>query len=173
MDRTSVNDVIFVAVLEGAANLSGEFPGDAFAEAAVGDDVVEHLAAIYEFEDHVVVGGLDDELAHAADVRVEEEHREGGLADGADFLRGILRCLFGKKRGGGRVGGVAAAAWARDDFDSKLEIWELSRRVVEGGRLEGDRSSKREIRITFSPVWLWVASLTLPMLPAPRVFVIV
>jgi len=35
MDRTSVNDVIFVAVLEGATNLSCKFPGDAFAEAAV------------------------------------------------------------------------------------------------------------------------------------------
>jgi hypothetical protein len=91
----------------------------------VGDDIVEHLATIYEFEDHVVVGGLDDELAHATDVRVEEEHRKGSLADSADFLRGILRCLFCKKRGRGCVWGVATAAWARDDFDSQLEIWEI------------------------------------------------
>jgi hypothetical protein len=133
MDRTSVNDVVPVAVLERAANLSGEFAGDAFAEAAMGDDVVEHLAAIHEFEDHVVVCRLDDELAHAADVRMEEEHREGGLADGADFLRGILRGLFCEKGGGGRVGGVAAAAWARDDFDSELEIWEMS-----GGEEDGE-----------------------------------
>lgn len=132
IDHTSVNDVIFVAVLEGAPNLSCKFPGDAFAEAAMGDDIVEHLAAIYEFEDHVVVGRLDDELAHATDVRVEEEHRKGGLADGADFLRSILRCLFCKKRGSGCVGGVATAAWTRDDFDSKLEIWEMSRKVVGG-----------------------------------------
>jgi len=126
-----VNDVIFVAVLEGAPNLSCKFPSDAFAEAAVGNYIVEHLAAIYEFEDHVVVGGLDDELSHATDVRMEEEHRKGRLADGADFLRSILRCLFCKKGCGGRVGGVVTAAWTRDDFDSKLEIWELSRKVVE------------------------------------------
>ena len=85
-----MNDVVFVAVLEGATNLSCKFPGDAFAEAAVGNDVVKHLTAIYKFEDHVVIGGLDDEFAHAADVWMEEEHREGGLTDGADFLRGIL-----------------------------------------------------------------------------------
>ena len=117
-----MNDVVFVTVLEGATDLSGEFPGDALAEAAVGDDVVEHLTTVYEFKDHVVVGGLDDELAHATDVRVVEEHREGGLADCADFLRGILGGLFGKKGGSGRVRGVAAAAWTGDDFDSKLEI---------------------------------------------------
>ena len=135
MDRTSVNDVIFMAVLEGAPNLSCEFPGDAFAETAVGNDIVEHLAAVYEFEDHIVVGGLDDELAHATDVGMEEEHRQGSLADGADFLRGILGCLFCKKRGSRRVGGVGTSAWARDDFDSKLEIWEiweLGRKVVGG-----------------------------------------
>lgn len=147
-----MNDIIFVAVLEGATNLSREFPGDAFAEAAVGDDVVEHLAAIYKFEDHVVVGGLDDELAHAADVRMEEEHREGSLADGADFLRGILGCLFCKKRGSRRVWGVAAAAWARDDFDSKLEIWEIEQEGSCRGRLEEIGSSNVEIVITFSPV---------------------
>ena len=130
IDRTSVNDVIFVAVLEGAPNLSCKFPSDTFAEAAVGDDIIEHLATIYEFEDHVVVGGLDDELAHATDVGMEEEHRKGSLADGADFLRGILRSLFCKKGCGGGMRGVATAAWARDDFDSKLEIWELSREVV-------------------------------------------
>jgi hypothetical protein len=90
MDHTSVNDVIFVAVFEGAPNLSCKFPGDTFTEAAMGDDVVEHLAAIYEFEDHIVIGGLDDELAHATDVRMEEEHRESSLADSADLLRGIL-----------------------------------------------------------------------------------
>jgi len=168
-----VNDVIFVAVLKGAPNLSCKFPGNAFAEAAVGDDIVEHLTTIYEFEDHVVVGGLDDELAHATDVRVKEEHRKGSLADGADFLRGILRGLFCKKRGSGCMRGVATSAWARDDFDSQLEIWEFEQESSWKGRLEEIESSKVEIRITFSPVLLWVASLTLPMLPAPRVFVIV
>ena len=50
--------------------------------------------------------------------------------------------------------GVAAAAWARDDFDSKLEIWEIEQEGSWSGGLEEIGSSKVEIMVTFSPVWL-------------------
>lgn len=65
------------------------------------DDIVEHLATIDILEDHVVVVLVNNHLAHATDVGVVEKHRQGGLPERADLLRGILGCLFG---GGLRVG---------------------------------------------------------------------
>jgi len=88
--RTSVGDVVLVTVVDGTGDLPGKLSGDALPEAAVADDVVEHLAAVDILKDHVVVVLVDDHLPHAADVGVVEEHGEGGLSERADLLGGVL-----------------------------------------------------------------------------------
>lgn len=112
-----MDDVVLVAVVDGAGDLPGKLSGDALAEAAVADDVVEHLAAVDILEDHVVVVLVDDHLAHAADVRVVEEHGEGGLSEGTGLLGGVLCGLL---RGGVREGGMEGGVDAGEDFDGKL-----------------------------------------------------
>jgi len=56
----------------------------------VTDDVVEHLTTVDIFEYHVVMMLMDDHLTHAADVRVMEEHGEGGLTESAYFFGSIF-----------------------------------------------------------------------------------
>lgn len=50
------------------------------------DDIVEHLAAVDKLEDDVVVVWLGNNLAGATDVRMEENHGQSGLSDGANLL---------------------------------------------------------------------------------------
>ena len=69
-----MHDVVLVAVVERATNLPRELARNPFAEAAMADDVVEHLASADILEDHVIVVLVNDHLPHAADVRVVEEH---------------------------------------------------------------------------------------------------
>jgi hypothetical protein len=63
----------------------------------VRDDVVEHLAAVDVFKDHVVVMRIDEHGFHAADVRVMEEEDDGGFADGASLLGQVLGVRFGEE----------------------------------------------------------------------------
>ena len=117
-----MDDVVLVAVVERTADLPGELAGDAFPEAAVADDVVEHLATADILEHHVVVVLVYDHLAHATDVRVVKKHRQGSFSQRPNLLRGILGGLL---RGGLRIrrrcdaaGGRRGDAW--EDLDSKL-----------------------------------------------------
>jgi len=85
-----VDDVVLVALVDGTGDLAGKLSGDALTEAAMANNVIEHLAAVDILKDHVVVVLVDDHLSHAADVGVVEEHGEGGLAESADLLGGVL-----------------------------------------------------------------------------------
>lgn len=96
-----MHDVIPMAIIQRTANLPRKFARDAFPQAAVGDNVIEHLPAVDVLEDHVVVVLVDDHLAHAADIWVVEEEGEGGFAEGARFFRGVAGGLFGEAFGGG------------------------------------------------------------------------
>ena len=85
----------------------------------MGDDVVEHLSTVDEFEHHVVVICVSDEFAHAADVRVVEQEGDCGFADGADFFGFVFLAEFGEFFGG--EGGVAMGFGVTgDDFDGAL-----------------------------------------------------
>lgn len=53
--RTAMDDVILMTIFECRADLASKLAGNTFTESAVADDVVEHLAAIDELEDDVVV----------------------------------------------------------------------------------------------------------------------
>ena len=70
-------DVVLVAILEHAPDLTHKLPRDIFPWATVADDIVQHLTTIDVFENHVVVVLMDDhlELPHATDVGVVEKHR--------------------------------------------------------------------------------------------------
>lgn len=69
-----MDDIVLVAVVDGASNLPGKLPGNAFPQPTVTNDVVEHLAAVDILGDHIIMMLVDDHLAHAADVGVVEEH---------------------------------------------------------------------------------------------------
>ena len=114
-----MHDVVLVAVVERAADLPRELARDALAQAAVADDVVEHLPAAHVLEDHVVVVLVHDHLSHAADVRVVEEHRQRGLAERPDLLRGVLVRLLLGGLGRGRDG-TRARSHAGEDLDREL-----------------------------------------------------
>ena len=98
-ERTSMHDVVLVAVVESAADLPCELARNALPEPSVADDVVEHLAPAHVLEDHVVVMLMRDHLAHAADVGVVQEHRQRRLAQSADLLRGVFGCLLRERLG--------------------------------------------------------------------------
>jgi len=85
-----MNDVVQMAILQSAPYLPRELPGDPFPQSTMADDVVEHLTTVNVFENHVVVVLVDNHFAHSADVGVIQEHGEGGLAEGSDFLGCVL-----------------------------------------------------------------------------------
>jgi hypothetical protein len=94
----------------------------------MGDDVVEHLTAVDELEDHVVVVWVGDELAHPANVRVVEKQGDRGFADRSDLL--VLVLLP-------ELLGLFCRAWflssgrgfvSRYDFDSTLNEISTTRR---------------------------------------------
>ena len=67
-------DIVLMAVLERASDLPRELPRHAFSQATVADNIVQHLAAIDIFEDHIVMMLVDDHLSHPTDVGVVEKH---------------------------------------------------------------------------------------------------
>jgi hypothetical protein len=135
-----MDDVIAVAVIQRRGNLPGKLAGYTFAQTTVRDDVVEHLPPIDILEDHVVVVLVDDHLAHAADVRVVQQHAQCCLPKCPRLLAGVL-------------GRRARRPWQY--FHSELE--------------KHEHKKMEQIFRTFSPVILWVANLTFPIEPAPRV----
>jgi hypothetical protein len=121
----------------------------------MGDDVVEHLSAVDIFEKHVpmVVGPHD--VLHAADIRMVEESDYRCLSRGS-YLFGTVGpfSLTGASVFLGRVSG--------DDLHGGLYTQWSAKTGLSPGR---QRAS-----LTCSPVSMFFASFTLPILPAPMVF---
>ena len=103
-----MNDIVQMAILEGAPNLTRKLACHPFSQTAVTNDVVEHLAAVDILSNHVVVVLVHDHLPHAANVRVVKEHGECGLAQRSNLLRGVLGRLLG-----GCFGRWGACRWVR------------------------------------------------------------
>jgi hypothetical protein len=116
----SVDDAVFMTVLERAANLTSELPSHSFPQSAVTDNVIQHLATVDVFENHVVVMLVDNHFPHAADIGMVEQHRERSLSHGSDLLRGLFRSRFCSRFGVGGVGMDSAWNSARKNFDSEL-----------------------------------------------------
>jgi hypothetical protein len=69
--RTAMNNAILVTVFQSRADLAGKFPCDSLAESAVAYYIVEHLPAIDELENDVMIVGLGDDLARPAYIRMK------------------------------------------------------------------------------------------------------
>jgi len=115
----SVDDAVPVAVVQGAGNLSSELARLLFLEAAVGDDVVEHLSTIDELEHHVPVEVCAHDILHAADVGMVQQTDNGSLSGGSDFF-GVI--------GSFAVGGalMLVLGLSRNDLDGGLLTLTLS-----------------------------------------------
>lgn len=85
-------NTVTVAVVESTGDLAGKLACLLFLEAAMRDDVVEHLAAIDKLEQHVPVVVGTDNVSHAADVGVVEQADNGSLSGGSDFF-GVVGAL--------------------------------------------------------------------------------
>ena len=81
-----MHNAIPVAVVEGTGDLSSELARLLFLQAAVRDDVVEHLTAIDKLKHHVPVEVRAHHILHAAYVRVVQQTDNGGLPGCADFF---------------------------------------------------------------------------------------
>lgn len=90
--EVTVDDAVSVAVVERAGDLAGELAGLLLLEAAMRDDVVEHLASIDKLEQHVPVVVCAHNISHAADVGVVEQADDGGFSGGSHLL-GVV-CSF-------------------------------------------------------------------------------
>ena len=121
----AVDDAVAVAVVEGAGDLAGKLAGLLLLEAAVGDDVVEHLTAIDILKHHVPVEVCADDILHAADVGVVQEADDGGLSGGADFLGVVGSLAIGS-------GLVLVLRLAGDDLDGGLEEVSKGRAQTKG-----------------------------------------
>ena len=93
--RTTVNDIIFMTVIQCTPNLPRKLPRHSLPESAMADDVVQHLPPVHVLENHIVVVLVDDHFAHAANIRMVKEHRKRSLTQRPDLLRRILRRLLG------------------------------------------------------------------------------
>lgn len=108
-----MDDAVPVAVVKGAGNLSSELARLLFLEAAVRDDVVEHLSTVDELEHHVPVEVCAHDILHAAYVGMVQQTDNGSLSGGSDFF-GVV--------GSFTVGGalVLVLGQSRDDLDGRL-----------------------------------------------------
>lgn len=108
-----MNNAVAMTVIQRAGDLSSELASLLFFEFAMRNNIVEHLATVDVFEQHVpMVGGAHD-VAHATDVRMVHETDDGGFTGGSDFLGAI---------GPFRLARTAmlfkGLSW--DDFDGRL-----------------------------------------------------
>lgn len=110
-----MHDAVPVTVIQGTGDLTSKFPGLLLLELAVRDDVVQHLASVDVFKQHIPVIGRADDIPHAADIRVVEEGNDGRFSRSPDFL-GAIRSF-----------GVSATAMfvdclSRNNLHSNLEV---------------------------------------------------
>jgi len=70
MIHTSVNNAVKMTIFQSRPYLPCKFPCYTFSQPSMTDYVVQHLPSINILEDHVVVVLMNDELSHAAYIRV-------------------------------------------------------------------------------------------------------
>ena len=61
----------------------------------MGYNIIEHLPAVYVFEQHIPVIVCSNDISQTADVRVIEEGDYGGFSCCADFLGLVCSFLVG------------------------------------------------------------------------------
>lgn len=95
-----MDNIIHVAILESASNLTRNFSCQALAKLTMGYDVVEQLDTILRmFKDEIVVVIIDQSLKHFADVWVMKQVDKSDFAKNAIFSCNVMRS---QARGNGR-----------------------------------------------------------------------
>lgn len=84
--QVTVHDAIPMAVIQRTCNLAGKLSGLLLLQFPMGDDIIEHLTAVDEFEQHIPVIIGPDHISHATDIRMIDETDDGGLAGRPNFL---------------------------------------------------------------------------------------
>lgn len=84
--QVTVDDTVPMTVVQGTGNLTTELSGLLFFQLAVGNNVVQHLAPVDVFEQHVpmVVGSND--ISHPTYIRMIDQADDGRLSSGSDFF---------------------------------------------------------------------------------------
>lgn len=130
--QITMNDAISVAIVKGACNLATEFASLLLLEAAMGDDVVKHLATVDIFEEHIPVVVGPEYVAHAANVRVVDKGNDGSLTGSTDFLRVVCSLpLLGRA--------VLISGLTRNYFHGDLESCQHTRNAKQPR--DGDEST--------------------------------
>jgi hypothetical protein len=90
-----MHDTVSVAVVQGTRDLASELASLLLLEATVRNDVVQHLPAVYVFEKHVPMVVCPNDIAHAADVGVVQQHDNGSLTCCPHLLRMVCALPVG------------------------------------------------------------------------------
>ena len=85
--EVSVNDAVSMAIVQGARNLSAEFPSLFLLQPSVRDNIVKHLSPIDIFKKHIPMVGRAHHISHGTYVWVIQKSDNGGFTCRSDFLR--------------------------------------------------------------------------------------
>lgn len=111
--QVSMYDAVPVTVIQCTGDLAGELAGLLLFQFAVRNDIVEHLAPVDIFEEHVPVVRGSHNISHPADVWVAGEADNGGLSSCSDFFRAVCSLRFATVA-------VFLGRESRDDLHSDL-----------------------------------------------------
>lgn len=163
-----VDDAVPVAVIQSTSDLPTELPGLLLLELPVGYDVVEHLAAVDILEKHVPVVVRPDDVAQATYVRVIEQGDDGSLPGRPDLLGVVVALLVSAAM----VGVISRAPWddLTRDLLTECDVSSTQMSLCVKGRMLGPPGERGGRELACSLLSSFLASLTLPMLPAPMVF---
>ena len=84
-----MDNAVAMTVVEGAGNLSRELASLFLFEFAMGNDVVQHLAAIYKLKEHIPVVVRPDDISQAAYMGMVEQCDDSSLSRSANLFRVI------------------------------------------------------------------------------------
>jgi len=110
----AVDDTVPMAIIESACDLTTELAGLLLLQLSMGDDVVKHLAAIHELEQHIPVVVGPNHVLQGANMGMVEEGDNGSFASRSNFL-GLVRPLLISSAMVAIIGGASG-----DDFTSHL-----------------------------------------------------
>lgn len=116
-----MDDIIHVAILKSASNLTRNFSCQALAKVAMGYDVVKQLDTVLRVsKDQIVVMIIDHFLKHFANIGVMKQVNKSGFAKNVLFS---FHIMIGQARGNGRwidTFDLNRRVESRHDLDSNL-----------------------------------------------------
>lgn len=163
--EVSVDNAVLVAVVEGTRNLAAEFPSLFLLKFSMGNDVIKHLSSIHIFKEHIPMVVCSNHITQATNIRMVEQGDNGGFSGSADLL-GVVISLFVAST---LVGVVGRAPGNNFACDLQIRRVSMMQRMSSFNTMETKAETKLR-KLACSLPSSFLASLTLPMLPAPMVF---